>query len=175
MSGFSHALIPFIGGLIVGGLLVWWLLPVRRNLHRLEEEKEKVVQELTRYRGEVDAHFERTVEAVSAMTQVFRNVHEQLAEDARHLCSEESRRNVLAKTLPTLVTLEGQEEPPRVLHQPLDYAPQSQGTLAEDFGFKRKTGEPVASEPWRNPPRDYAEGCDDQGCSTVDGASPVGH
>lgn len=173
MSGFAHTLIPFIGGLIVGGLLVWWLLPVRRNLHRLEEEKEKVMQELASYRSNVDQHFEQTAELVSNMTQAFRNVHERLAEDARSLCSEEGRRAVLSKTLTTLATLETPEEPARLAQQPLDYAPQSQGTLAEDFGLKRKNSEPVG--PWRTPPRDYAEGCTDQGCSTLDDANPAGH
>jgi uncharacterized membrane-anchored protein YhcB (DUF1043 family) len=165
MSSFAHTLITFLGGLIVGGLLVWLLLPARRNLRRLEQEKLKAEDELKNYRADVDRHFVRTAELVNDMTQAYRAVHEQLAQGAVALCSEDSKRLVMSKTLPSLVALEGGEGNVYDVKQPLDYAPSSQGTLAEDFGLKQR---PTTTGATTNAPRDYAEGCEDQGCSTVD-------
>ena len=105
MSSFAHTLITLIGGGLIGGLLVWLLLPARRNLHRLEQEKEQAQAELRDYRNEVDRHFVRTAELVNDMTQAYRAVHEQLAQGAVTLCSEDSKRLVISKTQTALSTL----------------------------------------------------------------------
>lgn len=172
MSGFAHTLITFLGGMMIGGLLVWLLLPARRNLRRLEQEKLKAEEALKDYRSDVDRHFVRTAELVNDMTQAYRSVHEQLAQGARALCSEDSRRQVLSKTLPSLMALEAHEGQVYDVKQPLDYAPSSQGTLSEDFGLKPKPA-PTSTSASSNAPRDYADGCEDQGCSTVDDDKPA--
>jgi uncharacterized membrane-anchored protein YhcB (DUF1043 family) len=169
MSSFSHTLIPFIAGLIIGGLAIWLLLPTRRNLQRLEQEKKKAEDALATYRKEVDNHFVRTAELVNNMTQAYRAVHEQLAEGAQALCSEDSKQLVMSKTLLTLTATQVSAEEKPHIKQPLDYAPSSKGTLSEDFGFKKKTfSSDTSGHAGPNAPRDYAEGCADQGCSPME-------
>lgn len=170
MSGIAHTLLPFLGGLIIGALLVWWLLPVRRDLHRLEQEKEAAEQKLLRFRGEVDGHFEHTAELVDDLTQALHAVQEQLLQGAETLCSDDTHQ-VIKEQLATLQSPAAERAAtPATLRQPLDYAPGGEGgTLAEDFGLKRPV---MPSTPAPNAPRDYAEGCTDQGCSTVDDIAP---
>lgn len=157
MDNLIATLIPFIGGLIVGGLLVWLLWPARRNLGRLEDEKAKAEKALADYKHKVDHHFMRTAERIDELTAAYRAVHEELADGAQALCSEESRRKVMDKSLASLSS----KEDSLPLQRPLDYAPKSQGTLSEGYGLDKDAARATA-------PRDYAEGCTDQGCSTVE-------
>lgn len=168
MSSLSAVLVPFLGGLIVGSLLVWLLLPSRRNRQRLEQEKQKALQELADYRKGVDSHFLKTAELVNNMTNAYRAVHEQLTEGAKTLCSDENRLRVLSQTALTDNIIETDAN--AWLTQPLDYAPESQGTLSEDFGLKNAPPKvtPRSKTDDLEAPRDYADGCTDQGCSTTD-------
>lgn len=170
MSSISAVLIPFIGGLIVGSLLVWLLLPARRNQQRLEAEKQKALQELANYRKDVDSHFLKTAELVNNMTSAYRAVHEQLTVGAETLCSEENRLRVLSQTALANGIID-HSEAETYLERPLDYAPESQGTLSEDFGLKNASTThtiPASATSDIEAPRDYAAGCTDQGCSTTD-------
>ena len=56
---------------------------------------------------------------------------------------------------------------------PLDYAPSHKGTLAENYGLRRKDEdfdpmETTVADDMLNPPRDYADGCGEQGCPPDD-------
>jgi uncharacterized protein len=166
MGSLSTTLLILLAGLIAGAGLAWLFLPYRRNWAALEKERDDARAALTRYREEVDNHFLRTADLVNNLNHAYRAVHEQLAEGARQLCSEQARRLALAKTFDLLPDSDdqiGEEVSP-----PLDYAPSHKGTLSEDYGFRREeTFDPHATtvaDDMLNPPRDYADGCDAQGC-----------
>jgi uncharacterized protein len=168
MGSLSTTFLILLAGALVGAGLAWLFLPYRRNWATLEKERDDARQALTRYREDVDAHFLRTADLVNNLSHAYRAVHEQLAEGARQLCSDQARRIAMAKTFDLLPDNDdqiGEEVTP-----PLDYAPSHKGTLSEDYGLKRhpKEMDPHATtvaDDLLNPPRDYAEGCEDQGCA----------
>lgn len=181
--------LPFLIGAAVGAVLMYLLLPARRKQQSLKRERDEARANLARHREEVDHHFLRTAELVNQMTASYRAVHEHLSAGARTLCSEQGRRMAMAKSLDSLPGYPGNEQDnPAAISQPLDYAPSAQGTLAEDFGLRDEpddgpfapvddltlaSQDEVSSQV--EPPRDYAEGCEDQGCSTVEDAPVSKH
>lgn len=179
--------LSFLIGSAVGAAFVYLLLPARRQQQELKRERDEARANLTRHREEVDNHFLRTAELVNQMTASYRAVHEHLSAGARTLCSEQGRRLAMAKSLDSLPGYPGDNrELNGTVTQPLDYAPSAQGTLAEDFGLRDNEPEgpfspvddlsldtPEEAVEGIEPPRDYAEGCEDQGCS-VDDDAPAG-
>lgn len=177
--------VPFLIGGALGAMLMYLLLPARRKHRELKRERDEARANLARHREEVDHHFLRTAELVNQMTASYRAVHEHLSAGARTLCSEQGRRLAMAKSLDSLPGYPGSEqESAAAISQPLDYAPSAQGTLAEDFGLRDAPTEgpfspvddlalaPQDDAPEQmEPPRDYAEGCEDQGCSTDEDAA----
>ncbi|PKM21641.1 MAG: DUF1043 domain-containing protein [Gammaproteobacteria bacterium HGW-Gammaproteobacteria-14] len=168
MGSFTATLIVLTAGLIAGAGLAWLFLPYRRNWARLEKERDDARLALARYREEVDSHFLRTADLVNQMNHAYRAVHEQLAEGARQLCSEQGRRLAMAKTFDLLG--DNDEQIGEEVSPPLDYAPSHKGTLSENYGFRRDeesdVHETTVADDLLNPPRDYADGCDAQGCPT---------
>lgn len=156
MSSLADTLIPFIGGLIIGGLLVWLLLPARRRQGKIEKEKQQAAKELTAYKQKVDSHFVRTAELVNNMTQSYRAIHDQLSQGVEELCSDASKQRFHAERLTSLASEPAKADTKHSLQQPLDYAPKSQGTLAEDFGFKKTQAAQPVDPSAIKPPRDYA-------------------
>lgn len=169
MEMLSSILLTFVAGAVIGAASAWLLLPARRNQRQLERERDEARQALARYREEVDQHFLKTADTVSQLTLAYKAVHEQLADGARKLCSEQGRRLALARSLDLLPGTE--EQVGEEVRAPLDYAPSHQGTLAENYGYVRDD-DLAAYDQWQlqegetdeQQPRDYAEGCDDQGC-----------
>ncbi|EKF74193.1 hypothetical protein A11A3_10252 [Alcanivorax hongdengensis A-11-3] len=170
MDVLTTGVLCFAAGVIIGAGLLFWLLPARRQAGQLMRDRDEARQALNHYRDQVDDHFLRTAELVNDMTQAYRSVHEHLSMGAKALCSEGGRQRAAAKSLDAVP--DEQESP---LSQPLDYAPKAKGTLSEHFGLNKPDDGPFApvdvaetGTPDRmvEPPRDYAEGCDDQGCST---------
>lgn len=176
--------LSFLLGSAVGAALIYLLLPARRQQQGLKRERDEALANLARHREEVDNHFLRTAELVNQMTASYRAVHEHLSAGARTLCSEQGRRLAMAKSLDSLPGYPGDNrDAPGTVTQPLDYAPSAQGTLAEDFGLRVDKAEgpfspvddlslntPDETAAQVEPPRDYAEGCEDQGCSVDDDA-----
>lgn len=155
MNELSYTLTLFLGGMIVGGLLVWLLLPSRSS-RQLEQQAKRANKELDDYRKQVDTHFIRTAGLVDDMTKAYQAVHEELAQGAQSLCSEDSQQLVIDKTDLMLTTSAGKT--PSNPSQPLDYAPKSQGTLAEDFGLaKANEQQPEATH---SAPSDYLKSND---------------
>lgn len=175
MNSAIFLILAFVAGLTLGAALLWVFLPGRNQQKQLKRERDEATAALTQYRAEIDNHFLKTAELVNQMTSSYRAVHEHLSGGARQLCSETGRRLAASKALDD--SFPGKADK-TLAEQPLDYAPSAQGTLAEDFGLKSKKGsdpfEPVthltdaadpAEEASLQPPRDYADGCEDQGCS----------
>ncbi|MGJ3256611.1 MAG: YhcB family protein [Alcanivorax sp.] len=170
MDMLTTGVLCFAAGVVVGAGLLFWLLPARRQAGQLIRDRDEARQALNHYRDQVDDHFLHTAELVNDMTQAYRSVHEHLSKGAQVLCSEVGRKRAVAKSLDS-APQKGSDEP---VAPPLDYAPSAKGgTLAEDFGLQQKATGPftpvdVADSPAPDnivePPRDYAEGCDEQGC-----------
>lgn len=168
MEQFTGTLLVFLAGLLVGAVCAWLLLPARRQQQHIKRERDDALEALKRYRDDVDHHFLRTAELVNTLNDAYLDVHQQLAVGARTLCSEQGRRLAAAQNKDML---RDDSDTGRAVHAPLDYAPSQKGTLAEDFGL-RKTETPAdagasqadADSAELEPPRDYAEGCDAQGC-----------
>ena len=181
MENLTAVLLTFFAGLIVGSAATALLMPARRQRKQFEQERDEALSTLARHREEVDHHFLRTAELVNQMTASYRAVHDHLSEGARGLCSDQGRRLAMAKSLDSLPGYPGEQTGNNSnVSQPLDYAPSAQGTLSEDFGLRIKAEGPFsplddfarpkddAATTGVEPPRDYAEGCEDQGCSTVE-------
>lgn len=172
-------LIIFAAGVATGTVLVWLILPPRRRQETLLKERDEARQALSRYREEVDEHFLKTADSVNQLTSAYRSVHEQLSDGARKLCSEQGRRLALSRSAELLPDTEEQVD--ASVKAPLDYAPSHKGTLAEDYRHSSHDEEALAAyDHWEQdtdidadadaddshyePPRDYAEGCSEQGC-----------
>ena len=166
MSEWMETLITFGAGIVSGGLMLYFLLPARRQYGKLMRERDEARRALLDYRQQVDHHFLRTAELVNNMTESYRKVHEHLSEGAHDLCSESGRRLAAQASLDALPGRQGDREAPaEELEPPLDYAPQAKGTLSEDYGLKHGQDSPF--EPVDDlekekqaddvePPRDYA-------------------
>lgn len=166
MSEWMETLMTFGAGLASGGLLLYFLLPARRQYGKLIRERDEARKALLDYRQQVDHHFLRTAELVNNMTESYRKVHEHLSEGAQDLCSESGRRLAAQASLDALPgKRDAGTETPEDLEPPLDYAPSAKGTLSEDYGLKH--GRETPFEPVGDldkdkdagavePPRDYA-------------------
>lgn len=171
MDMLLSTLLTFAVGALIGAALTWMLSPARRQHGVISKERDEARQALSRYREEVDEHFLRTADSVNQLTSAYRSVHEQLSEGARKLCSEQGRRLALSRSLDLIAGGDDHVDPS--VSPPLDYAPSHKGTLAENYGHagKEKDEALAAYDNWEQegqtgsqPPRDYAEGCDEQGC-----------
>jgi len=176
MSSTMQMILLFCAGLVCGTALAYVFLPARRKSKDLQQERDQAITALKRHQEKVDRHFLRTAELVNQLTVSYRAVHEQLSEGARSLCTQEGRDLAMSQHLDTLPGYPGQQ--PNTPQQPLDYAPAAQGTLDETYGFEEPAepaelfspvddiGQPTKEAPvLSEPPRDYADGCTDQGCT----------
>jgi hypothetical protein len=171
MGSLFSTLLVLAAGIIAGAALAWLFLPYRRNWAALEKERDQAQATLNRYREDIDAHFLRTSDLVSNLNHAYRAVHEQLADGARQLCSDHARRIAMAKTFDLLPGSD--EQIGEEVSVPLDYAPSHKGTLSEHYGLQRHEEdfdpmETTVADDMLNPPRDYADGCVEQGCPPDD-------
>jgi len=166
MSWFN-ALAIFALGVVSGAVLLYLLLPARRQYGRLMRERDEARKALNDYRRQVDHHFVRTAELVNQLTESYRQVHEHLSSGARDLCSEAGRRLASDASLDALSAEDTSEDGPET-GPPLDYAPSARGTLSEEYGLEKKGAtpfEPVddldtteeSAPETAAPPRDYAD------------------
>lgn len=179
MDSTIQLVLMFGAGLVCGIALAYILLPAQRKSKDLQRERNQALATLKQHQEKVDRHFLRTAELVNQLTVSYRAVHEQLSAGARSLCTEEGRNLAMSQNVDSLPGYPGQQ--PKISQQPLDYALSAQGTLDETYGFEKTeetvelftpvddlgqqhTEAPLLSEP----PRDYADGCTDQGCTPVD-------
>lgn len=179
MDSTIQLVLMFGAGLVCGIALAYVLLPAQRKSKDLQRERNQALAALKQHQEKVDRHFLRTAELVNQLTVSYRAVHEQLSAGARSLCTEEGRNLAMSQHVDSLPGYPGQQ--PGTPQQPLDYAPAAQGTLDEAYGFEQPEeiatlftpvddlGQPDTDAPLLSePPRDYADGCTDQGCTPVD-------
>ena len=129
--------------LIVGGLL--GMLFGRNSTAGSQQarELEKRIDQLTRdkqaYENRVTEHFVETADRLNALTDMYRGIHEHLAEGASTLCV--GKNDVSVKRLAG--TADDSEAPQEALNiePPRDYAPKAEGEtgmLNESFGIERE-------------------------------------
>jgi hypothetical protein len=130
--------------LIVGGLL--GMLFGRNSTAGSQQarELEKRIDQLTRdkqaYENRVTEHFVETADRLNALTDMYRGIHEHLAEGASTLCV--GKNDVSVKRLASAV--DDGEVPQEALNiePPRDYAPKAEGEtgmLNESFGIERES------------------------------------
>jgi uncharacterized membrane-anchored protein YhcB (DUF1043 family) len=129
--------------LIVGGLL--GMLFGRNSTAGSQQARElnKRIDQLTRdkqaYENRVTEHFVETADRLNALTDMYRGIHEHLAEGASTLCV--GKNDVSVKRLAG--TADDSEVPQESLNiePPRDYAPKAEGEtgmLNESFGIERE-------------------------------------
>lgn len=172
MDMLTIGVLCFAAGVVAGAGVLFWLLPARRQAGQLIRDRDEARQALNHYRDQVDDHFLHTAELVNDLTQAYQSVHEHLSLGARELCSQVGHKRAAAKSLDAQPSQPDNEEG---VTPPLDYAPKAKGTLSEDFGLRADdsqaqsdTAAQSESDVMVAPPRDYAEGCEDQGCPPGD-------
>ncbi|HBO13051.1 MAG TPA: hypothetical protein DD491_09730 [Halieaceae bacterium] len=130
--------------LVVGGLL--GMLFGRNSTAGSQQarELEKRIDQLTRdkraYENRVTEHFVETADRLNALTDMYRGIHEHLAEGASTLCVGKNDVSVKRLAGPA----DDSEVPQESLNieQPRDYAPKAEGEtgmLNESFGIERES------------------------------------
>lgn len=155
--------LTFFGGLLVGLVVAVVLLP-RFKGSQIQDQQEKHEQQLKQQQQTLDEHFLRTAELMNKLSVSYRDMTEYLADSAHQLCSEDGLRLVHSKSLEPLINSDT-----KPLSPPLDYAPSHKGTLAENYGLEQAEKESQelsesSAQGQSQAPRDYAEGCEEQGC-----------
>ncbi|WP_018860632.1 MULTISPECIES: YhcB family protein [unclassified Thioalkalivibrio] len=81
--------------IVVAGLVGFWVGRVtsdeRKLIRELEEELDRRMQELTRYRGQVNDHFDRTATLFATMAGSYRDLYHHLAQSAGELADKPTR------------------------------------------------------------------------------------
>jgi uncharacterized membrane-anchored protein YhcB (DUF1043 family) len=77
-----------IGGIALGLLLGYFVLPSRREAKRLREELDQLRTQHEEYKSGVSQHFVKTAELVGEMTRSYAAVYDHLAGGAQKFCTE---------------------------------------------------------------------------------------
>jgi len=84
--------------IVVAGLVGFWIGRVtsdeRKLIRELEEELDRRMQELTRYRGQVNDHFDRTAALFATMAGSYRDLYHHLAQSAEELADRPTRERL---------------------------------------------------------------------------------
>ena len=80
-------LIALAGGIALGILVAYFLLPLSRRAKELETELESLRGELDEYRGQVTRHFATTSNLFHDLTTRYRTLYDHLARGAEDLCA----------------------------------------------------------------------------------------
>ncbi|HHJ16415.1 MAG TPA: DUF1043 family protein [Gammaproteobacteria bacterium] len=81
-------LIVFAVGIACGAGLVLLLSGSSRRAAELQDKLDRLQQEFSAYRDQVEQHFRKTSELVQTMTESYRNVYEHLATGSQALCQD---------------------------------------------------------------------------------------
>lgn len=84
--------------IVVAGLVGFWIGRVtsdeRKLIRELEEELDRRMQELTRYRSQVNDHFDRTAALFATMAGSYRDLYHHLAQSAEELADRPTRERL---------------------------------------------------------------------------------
>lgn len=80
----------FIIGLTIGGIAGRWRGQHDNKSKQLEEEVDKLRNDMNDYKEEVGEHFHKTGELFNTMTQNYREIYEHLATGAQKLSNDEA-------------------------------------------------------------------------------------
>jgi uncharacterized membrane-anchored protein YhcB (DUF1043 family) len=130
----------FFLGIIVGAVFHRSVQGEASKNKRLEQKLAELQSKHEKYQAEVSEHFMNTAEAVNALNNSYRNVHQQLAKGASRLCNEEQAQDFLAIGQANNETRDANQSKVSDNHvPPMDYAPKNceneAGTLSEAFGI----------------------------------------
>ncbi len=116
--------------IVVAALVGFWVGRVtsdeRKLIRQLEEELDQRMQELTRYRSQVNDHFDRTATLFASMAGTYRDLYHHLAQSAEELADKPTRERLEDRAGKMLANT----------HQ-RDYEPGSGGTDDERPGSER--------------------------------------
>ncbi len=84
--------------IVIAGLVGFWVGRVtsddRKLIRQLEEELDRRMQELTRYRSQVNDHFDRTATLFATMAGSYRDLYHHLAQSAEELADKPTRERL---------------------------------------------------------------------------------
>lgn len=84
--------------IVVAGLVGFWIGRATSNerklIRELEAELDRRMQELTRYRSQVNEHFERTATLFASMAGTYRDLYHHLAQGAEDLADKPVRERL---------------------------------------------------------------------------------
>ncbi len=84
--------------IVVAALVGFWVGRVtsdeRKLIRQLEEELDQRMQELTRYRSQVNDHFDRTATLFASMAGTYRDLYHHLAQSAEELADKPTRERL---------------------------------------------------------------------------------
>nr|WP_246480554.1 DUF1043 family protein [Motiliproteus sediminis] len=143
-----------IGAVI--GLLIARSSSGGQSREALIEELNDARREMEEYKQEVSVHFAQTADLVNRLTDSYRDVHQHLSKSAQKLCDDETLvASLMAQeqrpVLTSPATDNAEEQTDTAVEAPKDYAPKApddEGTLSEQYGLKRKTGQESEEEPF---------------------------
>ena len=130
------ALVCFLVGLALGGLLARFLSPQQKKQRELQETLQRTEDQHHLYQQDVADHFVKSAAMLKELSQNYRVLGEQFADSATRLSSPEVGRQVLEAASPAVATQSlphtwssTPAEPPK------DYTPTTRGVLNERFGL----------------------------------------
>lgn len=140
----SPILVTILVGVVaaaIGGF-IGWRVGSRKSedvatINELEAQLQAALDKRAEYENDVHAHFSKTAELLTQLTNDYKSVYQHIASGAQQLC--DTRVDV-----PALLHADEPATPshsiiPETPAQPLDYAPRSENTpgqLDETFGLK---------------------------------------
>lgn len=133
------AIAALVVGIVIGILVGRSGQGTNLRQRRAEQQIEELRGEFTRYQAQVNEHFMESAHLLRRFNDAYRDVNHHMARGANRLCNDDEWPEELSSDASGRLenrAADETSEPPR------DYAPKedpdASGTLAEDFGLKKK-------------------------------------
>ena len=131
--------------LLLLGLVIGYIIGRNNNTdlkaqNQLTAQLFSAQEQLDEYKEQVELHFADTAEAVNAMTDSYRRVHQSLRKGAQQLCDDPATMESLTMLgQPSEKAVVSEQGSPAAVRPPKDYAPKTEdeetGTLDERYGL----------------------------------------
>lgn len=115
------------------------------NVARNQKVRQRLAEtelELSQVKGALNDHFAKAADLVSSIQRQSQELEQQLAQGADQLCDD---LQIKRRFMPSAES--ETELSPETPSMPRDYADGDRGTLAEDFGLRRREEEPATQPP----------------------------